>query len=111
MIIVLLYYIVAYKYLYIKYVKKISMSLIIIYLSYKHVFIALCICTVYLYNYSIKYDIIKSIYFVADMPPTKKTDLDKLAWAWIESISPEQIEKIHLETAYRIGLKNCKNCK
>ncbi|GAB1862262.1 ubiquitinyl hydrolase 1 [Camponotus japonicus] len=45
------------------------------------------------------------------MPPTKKTDLDKLAWAWIESISPEQIEKIHLETAYRIGLKNCKNCK
>ncbi|XP_070155965.1 ubiquitin carboxyl-terminal hydrolase 48 isoform X1 [Polyergus mexicanus] len=45
------------------------------------------------------------------MPPTKKTDLDKLAWAWTECISPEQIEKIHLETAYRIGLKNCKNCK
>ncbi|RLU27214.1 hypothetical protein DMN91_001014 [Ooceraea biroi] len=45
------------------------------------------------------------------MPPTKKTDLDKLAWAWVESISPEQIEKIHLETAYRIGLKSCKSCK
>ncbi|XP_067214471.1 ubiquitin carboxyl-terminal hydrolase 48-like isoform X2 [Linepithema humile] len=43
--------------------------------------------------------------------PAKKTDLDKLAWAWIETISPEQIEKIHLETAYRIGLKSCKNCK
>ncbi|XP_018302065.1 ubiquitin carboxyl-terminal hydrolase 48 isoform X2 [Mycetomoellerius zeteki] len=45
------------------------------------------------------------------MPPTKKGDLDKLAWAWIESISPDEIEKIHLETAYRIGLKSCKNCK
>ncbi|XP_032686910.1 ubiquitin carboxyl-terminal hydrolase 48-like isoform X2 [Odontomachus brunneus] len=45
------------------------------------------------------------------MAPTKKADLDKLAWAWIEVITPEQIEKIHLETAYRIGLKSCKNCK
>ncbi|XP_011161303.1 ubiquitin carboxyl-terminal hydrolase 48 isoform X1 [Solenopsis invicta] len=45
------------------------------------------------------------------MPPTKKGDLDKLAWAWIESVDPDKIEKIHLETAYRIGLKNCKNCK
>ncbi|XP_011061617.1 PREDICTED: ubiquitin carboxyl-terminal hydrolase 48-like isoform X2 [Acromyrmex echinatior] len=45
------------------------------------------------------------------MPPTKKGDLDKLAWAWIESISPDEIEKTHLETAYRIGLKSCKNCK
>ncbi|XP_036150538.1 ubiquitin carboxyl-terminal hydrolase 48-like [Monomorium pharaonis] len=45
------------------------------------------------------------------MPPTKKVDLDKLAWAWIESIDSDKIEKIHLETAYRIGLKNCKNCK
>ncbi|XP_076679799.1 ubiquitin carboxyl-terminal hydrolase 48 isoform X2 [Andrena cerasifolii] len=45
------------------------------------------------------------------MPPTKKTDLDKLAWAWVEGAEPEQIERIHLETAYRIGLKACKNCK
>ncbi|XP_018404370.1 PREDICTED: ubiquitin carboxyl-terminal hydrolase 48-like isoform X1 [Cyphomyrmex costatus] len=45
------------------------------------------------------------------MPPTKKGDLDKLAWAWTESIDPDEIEKIHLETAYRIGLKSCKNCK
>nr|XP_034180171.1 ubiquitin carboxyl-terminal hydrolase 48-like isoform X1 [Osmia lignaria] len=45
------------------------------------------------------------------MPPTKKTDLDKLAWVWIESVELEQIERIHLETAYRIGLKACKNCK
>ena len=45
------------------------------------------------------------------MPPTKKTDLDKLVWEWIEFISPEQIEKTHLENAYRIGLKQCKNCK
>ncbi|XP_020280412.1 ubiquitin carboxyl-terminal hydrolase 48-like isoform X2 [Pseudomyrmex gracilis] len=45
------------------------------------------------------------------MPPTKKTDFDKLAWAWVEVVSPEQIEKIHLETAYRIGLKSCVNCK
>ncbi|XP_054007627.1 ubiquitin carboxyl-terminal hydrolase 48-like isoform X2 [Hylaeus anthracinus] len=45
------------------------------------------------------------------MPPAKKTDLDKLAWAWIEGVLPDQIEKIHLETAYRIGLKSCKNCK
>ncbi|XP_014488433.1 PREDICTED: ubiquitin carboxyl-terminal hydrolase 48-like isoform X2 [Dinoponera quadriceps] len=45
------------------------------------------------------------------MAPTKKADLDKLAWAWIEAVAPEQIEKIHLETAYRIGLKSCKNCK
>lgn len=37
--------------------------------------------------------------------------MDKLAWAWIESVDPDKIEKIHLETAYRIGLKNCKNCK
>ncbi|XP_060828211.1 ubiquitin carboxyl-terminal hydrolase 48-like isoform X2 [Bombus pascuorum] len=45
------------------------------------------------------------------MPPTKKTDLDKLAWAWVESVVLDQIERIHLETAYRIGLKACKNCK
>ncbi|XP_011139721.1 ubiquitin carboxyl-terminal hydrolase 48 isoform X2 [Harpegnathos saltator] len=45
------------------------------------------------------------------MAPTKKADLEKLAWAWVEVIIPEQIEKIHLETAYRIGLKSCKNCK
>ncbi|XP_076627631.1 ubiquitin carboxyl-terminal hydrolase 48 isoform X2 [Colletes latitarsis] len=45
------------------------------------------------------------------MPPTKKTDLDKLAWAWVKSVLPEQIQNIHLETAYRIGLKACKNCK
>ncbi|OAD55682.1 Ubiquitin carboxyl-terminal hydrolase 48 [Eufriesea mexicana] len=45
------------------------------------------------------------------MPPTKKTDLDKLAWAWIEGVVLDQIERIHLETAYRIGLKTCKNCK
>ncbi|XP_011699753.1 PREDICTED: ubiquitin carboxyl-terminal hydrolase 48-like isoform X2 [Wasmannia auropunctata] len=46
-----------------------------------------------------------------DMPPTKKGDLDKLAWGWIESVNPDEIEKIHLETAYRIGLKSCKTCK
>ncbi|XP_076229795.1 ubiquitin carboxyl-terminal hydrolase 48 isoform X3 [Nomia melanderi] len=46
-----------------------------------------------------------------NMPPNKKTDLDKLAWAWVEGVLPEEIEKIHLETAYRIGLKACKNCK
>ncbi|XP_076161191.1 ubiquitin carboxyl-terminal hydrolase 48 isoform X2 [Ptiloglossa arizonensis] len=45
------------------------------------------------------------------MPPAKKTDLDKLAWAWVEGVLPEQIERIHLETAYRISLKTCKNCK
>ncbi|XP_017884994.1 ubiquitin carboxyl-terminal hydrolase 48-like [Ceratina calcarata] len=45
------------------------------------------------------------------MPPTKKTDLDKLAWAWVEGVVSDQIERIHLETAYRIGLKACKNCK
>ncbi|XP_061940511.1 ubiquitin carboxyl-terminal hydrolase 48 isoform X2 [Apis cerana] len=45
------------------------------------------------------------------MPPTKKTDLDKLAWAWVEGVVLDQIERIHLETAYRIGLKACKNCK
>ncbi|XP_043513028.1 ubiquitin carboxyl-terminal hydrolase 48-like isoform X1 [Frieseomelitta varia] len=45
------------------------------------------------------------------MPPTKKTDLDKLAWSWVESVVLDQIERIHLETAYRIGLKTCKNCK
>ncbi|XP_033330850.2 ubiquitin carboxyl-terminal hydrolase 48 isoform X1 [Megalopta genalis] len=45
------------------------------------------------------------------MPPYKKTDLDKLAWAWVENVSPEDIQKIHLESAYRIGLKACKNCK
>jgi len=51
------------------------------------------------------------MFYVTDMPPTKKGDLDKLAWAWVESIGPDEIEKIHLETAYRIGLKSCKNCK
>ncbi|XP_015430229.1 PREDICTED: ubiquitin carboxyl-terminal hydrolase 48-like [Dufourea novaeangliae] len=45
------------------------------------------------------------------MPPIKKTDLDKLAWTWVEGVLPEEIERIHLETAYRIGLKTCKNCK
>lgn len=45
------------------------------------------------------------------MAPTKKIDLEKLAWAWSEVITPEEIDNIHLETAYRIGLKNCKNCK
>lgn len=45
------------------------------------------------------------------MPPAKKSDLDKLAWAWVESVVLDQIERIHLETAYRIGLKACKNCK
>ncbi|XP_024891079.1 ubiquitin carboxyl-terminal hydrolase 48-like isoform X1 [Temnothorax curvispinosus] len=45
------------------------------------------------------------------MPPTKKGDLDKLAWAWVESVGPDEIEKTHLESAYRIGLKSCKNCK
>lgn len=45
------------------------------------------------------------------MPPTKKTDLDKLAWAWVEGVVLDQIKRIHLETAYRIGLKACKNCK
>lgn len=45
------------------------------------------------------------------MPPLKKTDLEKLAWTWIESIPPEEIKKFHLETSYRMGLKNCKNCK
>lgn len=45
------------------------------------------------------------------MPPLKKADLERLAWSWIEAVSPEEIEKIHLETAYRIGLKHCKNCK
>ncbi|XP_017788014.1 PREDICTED: ubiquitin carboxyl-terminal hydrolase 48-like [Habropoda laboriosa] len=45
------------------------------------------------------------------MPPTKKTDLDKLAWGWVEGVLLEEIERIHLETAYRIGLKACKNCK
>lgn len=45
------------------------------------------------------------------MAPAKKTDLDKLAWSWIEAVTPEEIERIHLETAYRLGLKGCKNCK
>ncbi|XP_076293641.1 ubiquitin carboxyl-terminal hydrolase 48 isoform X2 [Lasioglossum baleicum] len=45
------------------------------------------------------------------MPPSKKIDLDKLAWAWVEGVLPEEIEKVHLESAYRIGLKACKNCK
>ncbi|KAL0101386.1 hypothetical protein PUN28_018901 [Cardiocondyla obscurior] len=45
------------------------------------------------------------------MPPTKKGDLDKLAWAWVEGVSLDEIEQIHLEAAYRIGLKNCRNCK
>lgn len=45
------------------------------------------------------------------MPSIKKTDLEKLAWSWTESVSPDNIERVHLETSYRIGLKNCKNCK
>ncbi|XP_011305311.1 ubiquitin carboxyl-terminal hydrolase 48 [Fopius arisanus] len=45
------------------------------------------------------------------MPPLKKVDLERMAWSWIETVAPEEIEKIHMETAYRIGLKNCKNCK
>ncbi|XP_043280492.1 ubiquitin carboxyl-terminal hydrolase 48-like isoform X2 [Venturia canescens] len=45
------------------------------------------------------------------MPPMKKTDLEKLAWAWVETVDPEELQQSHLETAYRIGLKNCKNCK
>ncbi|KAK0081893.1 hypothetical protein PV325_011420 [Microctonus aethiopoides] len=45
------------------------------------------------------------------MPSIKKTDLEKLAWSWTESVSPDNIERAHLETSYRIGLKNCKNCK
>ncbi|XP_066597829.1 ubiquitin carboxyl-terminal hydrolase 48-like isoform X2 [Prorops nasuta] len=45
------------------------------------------------------------------MKPLKKTDLDKLSWSWIEYVPPEQVERIHLETAYRLGLKACKNCK
>ncbi|XP_046838615.1 ubiquitin carboxyl-terminal hydrolase 48-like isoform X1 [Vespa crabro] len=45
------------------------------------------------------------------MAPAKKTDLDKLAWSWIEAVTPEEIERIHLETAYRLGLKGCKSCK
>ncbi|XP_014603923.1 PREDICTED: ubiquitin carboxyl-terminal hydrolase 48-like isoform X1 [Polistes canadensis] len=45
------------------------------------------------------------------MAPAKKTDLDKLAWSWIEAVTPEEIERVHLETAYRLGLKGCRNCK
>ncbi|XP_015114794.1 ubiquitin carboxyl-terminal hydrolase 48 [Diachasma alloeum] len=45
------------------------------------------------------------------MPPVKKVDLERMAWSWIETVVPEEIEKVHLENAYRIGLKNCKNCK
>ncbi|XP_023289479.1 ubiquitin carboxyl-terminal hydrolase 48 [Orussus abietinus] len=45
------------------------------------------------------------------MAPNKKSDLDKQSWAWVEIVEPDQVERIHLETAYRIGLKNCKNCK
>ena len=45
------------------------------------------------------------------MAPSKKTDLEKLAWAWVDSVSPEELERAHLEAAYRIGLKNCKTCK
>ncbi|XP_024945389.1 ubiquitin carboxyl-terminal hydrolase 48 isoform X2 [Cephus cinctus] len=45
------------------------------------------------------------------MAPTKKTDMEKLAWAWVDSVEPEEIQRIHLETAYKIGLKNCKNCR
>lgn len=45
------------------------------------------------------------------MPPLKKTDLEKVAWTWTELIAPDKIERKHLETSYRIGLKKCKNCK
>lgn len=45
------------------------------------------------------------------MPPTKKTDLEKLAWAWVETVDPEELQQSHLESAYRLGLKHCKNCK
>ena len=45
------------------------------------------------------------------MPPIKKIDLDKQAWAWTESIQPHEIQRNHLESAYRLGLKNCMCCK
>ncbi|XP_012261445.2 ubiquitin carboxyl-terminal hydrolase 48-like isoform X2 [Athalia rosae] len=45
------------------------------------------------------------------MAPVKKIDLDKLAWSWVENISVDQIQDVHMNAAYRIGLKNCKNCK
>lgn len=45
------------------------------------------------------------------MAPTKKLDIDKQAWIWTETVQPNEIQRIHLETAYRLGLRNCTNCK
>ncbi|XP_051175741.1 ubiquitin carboxyl-terminal hydrolase 48-like isoform X2 [Leptopilina boulardi] len=45
------------------------------------------------------------------MPPAKKLDIDKQAWIWTETVQSNEIQRIHLETAYRLGLRNCTNCK
>ncbi|XP_046432124.1 ubiquitin carboxyl-terminal hydrolase 48-like isoform X1 [Neodiprion fabricii] len=45
------------------------------------------------------------------MPPVKKIELDKMAWAWVENTPVDEMQSIHIKTAYRIGLKNCKTCK
>uniref|UniRef100_A0A4W5QYJ2 Ubiquitin carboxyl-terminal hydrolase 48 n=1 Tax=Hucho hucho TaxID=62062 RepID=A0A4W5QYJ2_9TELE len=46
-----------------------------------------------------------------------RVQLEKAAWRWVESVSPEDIQREHIEIAYRICLPACKrgacrrNCK
>ena len=45
------------------------------------------------------------------MPPPKKAEIERQAWAFVENVSPDEIEREHLESAYRLTLKKCKNCR
>ncbi|XP_046881720.1 ubiquitin carboxyl-terminal hydrolase 48 isoform X1 [Hypomesus transpacificus] len=46
-----------------------------------------------------------------------RLQLEKAAWRWVESVRPEDIQREHIELAYRIGVPACKrgtcrrNCK
>ncbi|XP_034947746.1 ubiquitin carboxyl-terminal hydrolase 48-like [Chelonus insularis] len=45
-------------------------------------------------------------------PYPKRADVaDKDAWSWVETVSPESIEREHLESSYRVNLNICKHCK
>ncbi|CAN9512162.1 unnamed protein product [Ophioblennius macclurei] len=46
-----------------------------------------------------------------------RTQLEKAAWSWVETVKPEEIRQVHIELAYRINLPACqrgtcrRNCK
>ncbi|KAL1139921.1 hypothetical protein AAG570_006898 [Ranatra chinensis] len=42
------------------------------------------------------------------MPPVRKLQLDKAAWAWSDNVDPDQITDDNIRTAYRINLPKCK---